>query len=335
MSAVRCSVRSAQIARHLLSVVFAAALVACGGGGGDTTQQVQASSTQRVSIDFALADTTGVLAAPCAQPLQGMGSNARLARLHDARFYVANVHLVTRTGGLVKLTMDGNTEQLSLGPDSVALVDLRDATGCASGAGTGHKAITGTVVAGDYVGAQITLGVPEALNHVDPNDSSLAPLDNTDMGWDWTGGKKHLLIELDPQASGGGYVGGIALAGGGTASRFSVHLGNTCTSRQETVGGTTRTVYECSIINTRDIRFAAFDPARERIVVDLASLLAGNDLTVDAGGAIGCMSDATDPECLSLWPALGGATVSGSTQALGLATTWQSSATTTFRVAPK
>lgn len=48
-----------------------------------------------------------------------------------------------------------------------------------------------------------------------------------------------------------------------------------------------------------------FDPAKQAVAINLATLLADVDLTRDEGGAVGCMSSPTDPECAPIFSALG------------------------------
>lgn len=326
--------RGLPVVQRLSAALSVAALAACGGGGGESSTPPPQAAPQRVAIEFAVADATGVLANPCAQPLAGLGSTQVAARLFDLRFFVANVHLTTRSGTDVKVTLDANTEQLTRGADTVALIDLRDASGCASGAGTGHRAVTGTVPAGDYTGARITLGVPEALNHVDPNDSSLAPLDTPALAWDWAAGRKHFLLELAPQSSlTGAYTQGVLSADGSRSTLQQVHLGSVGCAAQLRNGVTE---YFCTGVNTRDMRFTSFDAGSQRLVIDLKALLAGMDLQRDEGGsAVGCMTDLTDPECLLLWPALAGSVAGGAIQPLSLETPWLTTAASAFRSAAK
>lgn len=52
------------------------------------------------------------------------------------------------------------------------------------------------------------------------------------------------------------------------------------------------------------IRLATFDPATQKVAIDLKALLAGNDITVNRAGAPGRMSGATDPECQSVFDAM-------------------------------
>ena len=49
---------------------------------------------------------------------------------------------------------------------------------------------------------------------------------------------------------------------------------------------------------------APFDPAQQKVVIDVAALVAGNNVTANGGGASGCMSSPTDPECTAMFQAL-------------------------------
>ena len=60
----------------------------------------------------------------------------------------------------------------------------------------------------------------------------------------------------------------------------------------------------CSRSNRMAIRLATFDPATQKVAIDLRALLAGNDITVNTAGAPGCMSGATDPECGGVFGAM-------------------------------
>lgn len=53
----------------------------------------------------------------------------------------------------------------------------------------------------------------------------------------------------------------------------------------------------CAKPNRAAITLPAFNPQSQRIAIDLQALLAGNDVSTNAGGAPGCMSGGTDPEC--------------------------------------
>jgi hypothetical protein len=53
-----------------------------------------------------------------------------------------------------------------------------------------------------------------------------------------------------------------------------------------------------------DFRFASFNPAAQKIAIDVQALVAGTDITVNQSGAAGCMSGGTDPECLQVFESL-------------------------------
>jgi uncharacterized repeat protein (TIGR04052 family) len=283
----------------LATLAVACLVSSCGGGGGG----VDAPTVQPITVEFTASLGAVALASPCGAPIAGLGTSAANARLQDLRFYISNLHLITAAGAEVPVQLASNVHQLTRGGHSVALIDLRDTTAKgACQAGNGHIAITGSVATGTYTGLGFTLGVPEALNHVDPQDPANAPLDNTDMGWDWTGGKKHLQVEINPEnaAAPGTYTGGVVQTGGGAAATsFFVHLGNTgCT--EPTPGA-----YQCSNINTRDIHFHGFNPTTQRIGVDLKALFASSNLQQNQGGDSGCMASPSDPECADMWSVFG------------------------------
>ena len=60
----------------------------------------------------------------------------------------------------------------------------------------------------------------------------------------------------------------------------------------------------CTNPNRMDFSFAAFNASTQKIVLDLAELFKNSDLSYDSGGAAGCMSGTTDPECAGIFEAL-------------------------------
>jgi len=172
----------------------------------------------------------------------------------------------------------------------VTLIDLEDGSaGCGfEGTSPTHAVVAGSVPAGHYVGLRFTLGVPEALNHSD-TATAPPPLDLTAMGWGWQAGRKFAKIEFSPPP------GATWLAPG-----FVVHLGSTGCAGNPGLG-----TVVCSRPNRALVQFDAFDPATQRVALDLPALLAGTDITRNRSGAIGCMSSATDPECERVFAALG------------------------------
>ncbi len=307
----------ARLSNVSLSILALAALGACGGGGSDPAPAAPTVQTQAVTIEFAATAGATVLSNPCSATLAAQGSTGVGAKVTDLRFYVANVHMIDANDKEVPVTLDANSFQLSNGTDSVALIDMEDGTCTNNATGTAatNIKVTGTVAKGSYTGVAMTLGVPESMNHTD-FAAAAAPINVQAMAWSWQSGRKHLKIELSPEAGAAGsgvYTGGIksyASAAAATAApavftaqnSYYYHLGNTgCIVSLANANG-----YVCTGNNQMGFHLHAFDPATQRISVDLTQLFAGNDVTKDVGGPIGCMSG-TDAECTSMFQTLLGA----------------------------
>jgi uncharacterized repeat protein (TIGR04052 family) len=279
------------------------------------------ASTQKVSIDFAA--VAGGKAVSCAKPIVGLGTTHRTARLADLRFYVSDVRLLRKGGGSVALIPPANSRwSYAKGGAAVTLIDLENGTGACAAEGTKamNAAVRGTVPKGRYVGVSYSVSVPESLNHTDLTTMP-APLNNTAMGWSWQAGRKFMKIEVSED-------GGPAWA----SKTFFVHLGSTGCKGNPAAGEKAG----CSLPNRDEVRLAKFDPARQKIAVDLKALLAGVDVSGGSGSAMpmkemegmgemgGCMSATTSPDCKPIFAALG----------LKLGTT-KKTTQTTFRVVGK
>lgn len=290
---------------RLASTALAATLLlaACGGGGGGdngtpsgtnppvATDGGGSSPAQTLPVSIAFAAKAGDAEVRCGAPIAALGTGATAAELRDLRFYVSEIALVTDQGTAVPVALTPGDWQT----DSVALIDLEDGTGACAAAGTAqtHAAIDGTIAAGTYTGIRFTVGVPGALNHSDYAVAS-APLDVQAMAWSWQAGRKFLQIELDP-------VGGLARpAPAAPAISFYAHLGSTGCVGNPVTGETVA----CARSNRMAFQAQGFDQGSQRIVVDLATLFATSNLAADGGGAPGCMSGSTDPECGPLFSAL-------------------------------
>ncbi len=266
-----------------LATVAAACLAACGGGGDD-------ESPQAVTIEFAA--YSGSAAVACATPVTALGSGSVAAQIKDFRFYVSNVKLLKADGSEVPLTLGANDDwNLSSGSNSLTLIDLEDATGsCAGGTTATNATIKGTVPAGTYTGVKLTMGVPFALNHSD-YATATKPLDIQAMAWSWQSGRKFAKIEVTDPAG---------VPGTWASNTFNFHLGSTGCTGNPANGETVA----CVAPNRMDFQFASFNPAAQKIAVDVQALVAGTDITVNQAGAPGCMSGGTDPECLRVFEAL-------------------------------
>lgn len=301
------------IALSTLSLAALATLTACG-GGSDSSTTAPATTTQIVSIAFSAINGTDAAGKPvavgCGDVISGVGTGGVNAKLADLRFYVSNMTLVNSAGQEVKVTLDANDFQLTQGGNTVALVDLENDADICAGDTVTHVAVTGTVPTGTYTGAKFLLGVPTALNHLDATaPGTKAPLTNNDMYWSWTGGYKHVKIELNPESTtaAGTYTAGITTTNPstgalGTASSWFFHLGD---GNCSTPAGGTPDQSTCLSVNSRQMTLASFNPSTQNIAVDLKALFAQSDLRAEKGGAVGCMSGSTDPECQAMWSVLG------------------------------
>lgn len=274
-------------------------LTAClgGGGGGDAAPATTppATTTSPVSIQFAL--KSGSNSVSCGTTIGNLGTGAVSADLKDARFYVHDVKLITAQGNAVpvKLTQDGQWQYLD-----TALLDFENAAGACATAGTAatNKLVQGTIDSGHYVGLSFQVGVPATatgsngntvgMNHL-PTATAPAPLNIAAMAWSWQVGRKFMKVEVNP-------AGGVTRPATPptTSTTFNIHLGSTnCTGGDATTG----LGVSCSNPNRLPVKFAAFNPGSQQVVLDIQQLLADSNLSQDLSGAIGCMSGVTDNEC--------------------------------------
>ncbi len=275
-------------------------LPACGGGGSEDT------TPKRVEIRFAAVNGTQPVA--CGTRLPSVGTTGVAADVHDLRFYISQLALINDKGVAVPVALDSNAWQLTQGDEAVTLIDLEDATGnCANADNTKemNAIVTGSVPAGTYVGLSAHMGVPETLNHSTITGGK-APLDIAAMAWSWQSGRKFSKIEIDP-------VGGITKAPtssnphGGAANTFFVHLGSTgCAARVDANGAAVKDpsgnpVYTCSAPNRMAFTLPSFDAGSQNVALDIGKLFSTSDVTQDGGGAVGCMSGTTDPECPAIF----------------------------------
>lgn len=284
------------------SLATAGLLAAC--GGSDAPAETPAIATpQAVAIEFAT--VAGDTPVSCATPvITDLGTTNASGRLRDARFYVSNVALIRADGVEVPLTLPANDNwNVTVGADRVTLIDLEDRSGVCNGTTDTNPVLRGTVPAGQYVGVNLTMGVPLALNHTDQTaalDVTPAVINNAvhpGMAWAWAGGRKFAKFELTDV---------LAAEPAGTPGKwaapvFNVHMGSTnCTGANPAAGQ----VSGCTEPNRAAVRLPAFNPATQKINVDVRALLAGNDATVNRFGPTGCMSGLSDFECTGVFTAL-------------------------------
>ncbi|MFD1189167.1 MULTISPECIES: MbnP family copper-binding protein [Phenylobacterium] len=245
-----------------------------------------AAAEQDVVVRFAA--KVGAAPLACGKTYSGIGATGAAITLQDFRVYVSNLRLVDAKGGEtpVRIASDGRWQD-----DKTALLDFEDATGNCNGNAAVNREVRGKAAPGRYVGLVFDLGVPADRNHQDTTRAG-PPLNFSALSWPWRAGYKFLTIDIETSAP-----------GRPNASGFSIHLGSTdCPSGPLTAPPTS----PCARQNRPTYRFAAFDPARQSVVFDLAELLKATDVTTNAPNtAAGCMSGQTDDDCAAIMPALG------------------------------
>jgi uncharacterized repeat protein (TIGR04052 family) len=275
-------------------VTVAALFTACGSSTDSGPQPVTIDFKALVgSQPFSCADTAGYAI--------GTGTLPWIPK--DFRFYVSNVRLVDASGVEAPLTLDASAWQ----GYGTALLDFENGTGqCTGGTVETNSAIQGTVAPGSYVGLKFDVGVPVASNHLNVQAAN-PPLANSAMYWSWTTGYKFIKID--------------GLINRATPFTFNFHLGSTgCTLATPGDFSTS----SCTTLNVPSVSFASFNARTQAVALDLALLSATTNFdTADGGGAPGCMSGATDPECAPIFPELGlpfGTTPAGSQASFRLVT---------------
>ncbi|MCR6651720.1 MAG: metallo-mystery pair system four-Cys motif protein [Cellvibrionaceae bacterium] len=272
---------------RLIYVTAALALV-IGLSGCVSTPGPRKDDLQPVTIAFEL--VANGHSARCGAPLGALGRDAKRATLRDARFYVQDVALVQADGRRTPIALTPNDWQ----NDQVALLDFEDATGtCAGGTPATNTVVTGKVPAGRYTGLAFTVGVPPSLNHTS-TELEGAPLDIAAMGWSWQAGRKFAKIEIDPE-------GGVTKLDRSRSASWYVHLGSSGCTGNPVTGQTV----SCLRSNRLPVVLEQFDPDTQRVELDLGSLFKSTRLSEDRGGAVGCMSGPTDPECGPIFERLG------------------------------
>lgn len=272
-------------------LAFAALLLSGCGGSSSNTSSDSFSTTQPVSIAFSATANDQDIA--CDTVFTDLGTANTSATLQDFRFFVHDIVLIADDDTEIPVTLDVNNWQYS----GVALLDFQDRDSqCAGSSKETHTRITGTIPnnAVTLSGVRFTIGVPEALNHQSTSGFE-SPLNIFSLSWGWQAGYKFMRIDMAP-------------VGGGTktvdSSAFTVwnfHLGSTACVGDPESGDTV----VCDNINRPEIVLENFDPEQNGILVDYSALIQQNHLAQDEGGASGCMSGITDPECNEVFSALG------------------------------
>lgn len=231
------------------------------------------------AVELRFAGEVGGAPFACDQTYEGIGTTGTMLTPSDLRFFVHDVVALTEDGEVpVALANDG-----VFSDGDVALVDLE--TGCESGDARTNVVVRGSVPVGTgaLTGVRFTLGVPEDRNHVEAA-SQPPPLNVTTLFWGWSAGYDFLRT--------GGTTTGFPRG-------FEVILGAMECSGDYLVGERT-----CAVPNRPVVELEG-DVENGVIVADLARLYATTDMDRNAGGPPGCMSDEGDPECETIFGALG------------------------------
>lgn len=235
----------------------------------------------------------------CSETYAGLGTTGADVQVLDFRLYVSEAALIAADGSLHPIAV-GRDHAWQTGP--VALIDFESGAGsCTNGTLQTNATLRDAVPDGDYVGLAFEIGVPSDLNHGDPTLGP-APLDLTAMFWTWRDGYKFVKFEVSP-------VGAAAMApaaaspDGHSGAGWLLHLGSTLCAAPEP---TTAPATACGNPNRVAVRFDAFDPAKNVVVIDPARVIAAVDLTTNTPDTSpGCMSSPDDPDCATVLPRLG------------------------------
>lgn len=258
--------------RSAFTVAFWIAGCSCGGD----------SERDPIAVRFAARANAAPI--ECIAPRVMLGNPPQEMRIADFRLFVSDFRLVSADGSERKMILDADGKWQN---ENTALLDFENAMGpCENGTKEINTTVRGSARAGTTTKIRFTVGVPFAQNHQLPTRAD-APLNLGAMHWDWQAGYKFARVDLE-NADG--------------KSDWLIHLGSTnCSSSAASVAPIT----ECAQPNRATITLP-FDPERNTVVIDLASLLVSSNLAFNTTGTgPGCMSGNNDPECAPLFTNLG------------------------------
>jgi hypothetical protein len=176
----------------------------------------------------------------------------------------------------------------------VSLIDLEDATGTCTANNTAdtNAVITGTVPGRHLCGPEGQHG--RARDHEPQRHRRV-------VCHRWTTppccgrGRRGAS---SPRSSSTRWVASGQADDGTSITTYNLHLGSTgCTPKLDAAGVAIANTGTCTNLNMMDFSLAAFDASTQKVALDMGQLFKTSDLTKENGGAPGCMSGATDPEC--------------------------------------
>lgn len=274
--------------QHYLSVVLFSSIL--GLLGACSSDSGTSETTEDVTVQFA-AKVNGA-DFNCGQTYPNVGAGSHDYTVNDFRLFVHEAYVHDDASGNtypVELTQDDVWQV-----DDMALLDFED--GCGTGTSETNTSLRGEVTLADDVdltetGFCFTVGVPASLNHSDVN-AAPSPLNDATMQWNWLAGYKFVRIDGigDPN---------------GVATGFNVHLGSQgCPAGTDGTAGPPTSA--CTVPNTFEVCVDAFNVTTDRIAIDVGSVLAGNDVSVNSPAtAFGCMAFVGDEDCVEVMPRLG------------------------------
>ena len=271
---------------HLIAALAVMSLAAC-------SDSNDAPAEQSVQINF-VAQVSGQ-PFTCGNTYSGVGSGAHDYKATDNRMYIHDVHVHDANGDAIEITLDQDGQWQV---DDVAMLDFENSDDSADCNGTPetNMMVLGTVDSSvDLTNTEMCfeVGLPFDKNHLDVSDAATpSPLNTVDMMWAWKVGRKYLRIDG---------VGDPA----GTANPFNLHLGaQGCSSSGASVAPTT----QCNFPNTFEVCMDNFNTTTDTVVVDVAGVLAGNDVSMNIGTGMGdrpgCQSFVGDEDCIEIFPRL-------------------------------
>lgn len=219
-----------------------------------------------VNLDFSAQLNSTEL--QCGLNTETVGSGQTPADIKYFGVYISDLEVATDNGDFI--AVDLTTSAATDVERGISLI-----TFC--GTSLTNNQIRGTVAAGDYSRLRFTIGVPEQYNHLDATQTEGILAKEIAMHWNWTKGYKHARMDV---------------------AGWNIHLGSTACS-----GNNADAV--CANGNRPTYTFNNVDLSNARVVLDYAALVNNSDVSTDTGGAPGCMSGTTDPECGAVFTALG------------------------------
>ncbi len=261
--------------RRLVFLMLGAGIVGCGG---------EEMSTEPTTFALSFAPVFEGSEVGCTSALTGLGTNAdNSVGIADLRFYVSNLKLYDSAGNQLTTTLDTNEFQYVGDAGTVTLIDLTgDAGTCgasaianAEGTARTNESIKGTVD-GTVRRVAFDVGLPQSLmkDVISTKTAEDAPSPLGEMYWSWASGYRHFVFNFtvtnEQAESGEGYL----------------HIGSRDCGGDGAKALTDRDA--CGLVYTPSVSLDDFDPATNRVTVDLGALLQGLDLVApirDSGPA--------------------------------------------------